>query len=56
MEELQFVPAVMDAVVPPRAAGRDLGQERKATRCKAKLDAGIIKIEVDGITTRRVPN
>lgn len=43
-EEVQFVPAVVDAVVPAR--------ERKAGRCKAKADCGIIEIEVDGITIR----
>jgi transposase len=46
--EVQFVPAVVDAVVPAPA----LGRERKAGRCKAKADAGIIEIEVDGITIR----
>jgi transposase len=47
-EEVQFVPAVVDAVVPAPAVDR----ERKAVRCKAKADAGIIEIEVDGITIR----
>ena len=47
-EEVQFVPAVLDAVVPAPA----LGRERKAGRCKAKADPGIIEIEVDGITIR----
>jgi transposase len=47
-EEVQFVPAVVDAVVPAAA----LGRERKAVRCKAKTDSGIIEIEVDGITIR----
>ncbi|MGY3582496.1 transposase [Bradyrhizobium sp. USDA 4341] len=53
IEEVQFVPAVMDAAVPAPAV------ERKAVRCKAKADtrarrcdAGIIEIEVDGITIR----
>jgi len=45
-EELQFVPAVVDA--PAAAAGR----KRKALRCKAKPDLGGIEIEVDGITIR----
>ena len=45
--EVQFVPAVVDAVVPSPA----LGRERKAV-CKAKADSGIIEIEVDGITIR----
>lgn len=48
VEEVQFVPAVVDAVVPAPA----LGRERKAARCKAKVDSGIIEIEVDGITIR----
>jgi transposase len=51
-EEVQFVPAVVDAVVPASAPGRDLSQERKALRCKLRPDAGIIEIEVDGITIR----
>jgi transposase len=51
-EEVQFVPAVVDAVVPVPAIGRDLSQERKALRCKLRPDAGIIEIEVDGITIR----
>ncbi|WFU44964.1 transposase [Bradyrhizobium sp. CB82] len=47
-EEVQFVPAVVDAVVPAPA----LGRERKAVRCKAKTNDGIIEIEVDGIMIR----
>lgn len=47
-DEVQFVPAVVDAVVPAPA----LGRERKGMRCKAKPDTGIIEIEVDGITIR----
>ena len=47
-EEVQFVPAVVDAVEPAPAFGR----ERKPVHCKAKPDAGIIEIEVDGITIR----
>lgn len=47
-EEVQFVPAVVDAVMPAPAVDR----ERKALRCKAKADSGIIEIEVDGITIR----
>jgi transposase len=46
--EVQFVPAVVDAVVPAPAVDR----ERKAVRCKAEADTGIIEIEVDGITIR----
>lgn len=42
------MPAVVDAVVPAAA----LGRERKAVRGKAKTDSGIIEIEVDGITIR----
>src|SRR3984957_6482627 len=42
-EEVQFVPAVVDAVVPSPAPGRDLSQERKALRCKLRPDAGIIE-------------
>ena len=48
LEEVQFVPAVVDTVVPAPT----LGRERKAVRCKAKTDCGIIEIEVDGITIR----
>ncbi|MGR4932814.1 IS66-like element accessory protein TnpA [Bradyrhizobium sp. CAR08] len=44
-DEVQFVPAVVDAVVPAPSAHR----ERKTVR---KADSGIIEIEVDGITIR----
>ncbi|WP_247969607.1 transposase [Bradyrhizobium sp. 195] len=44
-DEVQFVPAVVEAVVPAPSAHR----ERKAVR---KADSGIIEIEVDGITIR----
>ncbi|WP_338156376.1 transposase [Bradyrhizobium elkanii] len=54
-QEVEFVPAVVDAVMPAPAVDR----ERKAVRCKAKADtgachcdAGIIEIEVEGITIR----
>ncbi|WP_245323636.1 hypothetical protein [Bradyrhizobium shewense] len=47
-EEVQFVPAVVDAVVPAPA----LGRERKAPRCKAKADTEVIEIKVNGITIR----
>lgn len=54
-EEVQFVPVVVDAVEPVRAFNR----ERKAVRGKSKpdartrrCDAGIIEVEVDGITIR----
>jgi transposase len=44
-----FVPAVVDAV----AAAPALCKERKAPpRCKPKPDAGIIEIQVEGITIR----
>ncbi|MCK1290328.1 transposase [Bradyrhizobium sp. 30] len=42
-----FVPAVVDAV----AAVPALCKARKAPRCKPKPDAGIIEIQVEGITT-----
>jgi transposase len=55
IEEVQFVPAVVDVAVPAPA----LARERKVARCKPKpdvrtcrCDAGIIEIEVDGITIR----
>ena len=44
-DEVQFVPAVVDAVVPVPTAHR----ERRAVR---KGDSGIIEIEFDGITIR----
>lgn len=47
-DEVRFVPAMVDAVVPAPTAHR----ERKAARCKAKADDGVIEIEVDGITIR----
>ncbi|WP_456840659.1 hypothetical protein [Bradyrhizobium sp. USDA 4486] len=45
-EKVQFALAVVDAVVPAAA----LGRERKAVRRKAK--GGVIEIDVDGITIR----
>jgi transposase len=48
IKEVQFVPAVVDAVVPAPAVDR----ERKAVRCKARANTGIIEIEVDGIMIR----
>ena len=45
-EELQFVPAVVDAASP--AAGR----QRKARRCEAESGVGLIEIEIDGATVR----
>ncbi len=47
-EEVQFVPAVVDVVVPTPA----LGRKRKAVRIEPKPDAGIIEIELEGITIR----
>jgi transposase len=44
-DEVQFVPAVVDAVVPAPSAHRECKAVRKA-------DSGIIEIEVDGITIR----
>ena len=44
-DEVQFVTAVVDAVVPAPTAHR----ERKAVR---KADSGIIEIEVDGVMIR----
>lgn len=44
-DEVQFVPAVVDAVVPAPTAHR----ERKAVRM---ADSGIIEIEVDGVMIR----
>lgn len=46
--EVQFVPAIVDAEVPAPTVDR----RQKALRCKAKAAAGIIEIEVDGITIR----
>ena len=47
-EELQFVPAVVDAVAPAPA----LRRERKALRCKSEPDVGVIEVEVNGVTIR----
>ena len=47
-EELQFVPAVLDVVVPARA----VRARRKAPRCKSEPDAGTIEVEVNGVTIR----
>lgn len=44
-DKVQFVPAVVDAVVPAPIAA----QQRKIVR---KADSGLIEIEVDGITIR----
>ncbi|WP_265440507.1 IS66 family insertion sequence element accessory protein TnpB [Bradyrhizobium sp. SEMIA] len=50
-DEGQFVPAVVDAVVPTPA----LGRERKEVLCKARPDTGIIEIEVAGISRGAYP-
>ncbi len=47
-EELQFVPAVVDAVTPVPVRGR----WRNAARCKSEPDVGAIEVEVDGVTIR----
>lgn len=47
-EELQFVPAVVDAVA--RAAV--LRRRRQASRCKSEPDVGTIEIEVEGVAIR----
>ncbi len=44
-DKVQFVPALVDAVVPVPIAA----QQRKIVR---KVDSGLIEIEVDGITIR----
>ena len=45
-EELQFVPAVVDAVAPVPV----LRRERKTPRCKSEPEIGMIEVEVDGVT------
>ena len=47
-EELQFVPAVVDAV----AQAPVVRQQRQAPRCKSQPDIGTVEIEVDGVTIR----
>jgi transposase len=47
-EELQFVPAVVDAVAQAPA----VPQRHKAPRCKSAADVGTIEVEVDGVTIR----
>jgi transposase len=47
-EELQFVPAVVDAVAQAPA----VSQRHKAPRWKSEPDAGAIEIEADGVTIR----
>ena len=47
-EELQFVPAVVDA----GASAPVLRRRRKAPRCKSEPDVGMIEVEVEGVTIR----
>ena len=47
-EELQFVPAVVDAVAPAPV----LRRHREPPRCKSEPDLGMIEVEVDGVTIR----
>jgi transposase len=47
-EELQFVPAVVDV----GASAPALRRQRKAPRCKSEPDAGMIEVEVGGVTIR----
>jgi transposase len=47
-EGLQFVPVVMDG--PSSAPG--VRRQRRAQRCKAEPSAGIIEVEIDGVTVR----
>lgn len=47
-EQLQFVPAVVDAVAQAPVVRR----QRQAPRCKSQPDIGTIEIEVDGVTIR----
>ncbi|XSC43479.1 IS66-like element accessory protein TnpA [Bradyrhizobium sp. RDT10] len=47
-EELQFVPAVVDAVAQAPVVRR----QRQASRYKSQPDIGTVEIEVDGVTIR----
>ncbi len=47
-EQLQFVPAVVDAVAQAPVVRR----QRQAPRCKSQPDIGTVEIEVDGVTIR----
>ena len=47
-EELQFVPAVVDA----GASAPVLRRRRKAPRSKSEPDVGMIEVEIDGVTIR----
>jgi transposase len=47
-DRLQFVPAVVD-VAPPASTIR---RQRNAPPCKAEPGAGMIEVEIDGVTIR----
>jgi transposase len=47
-EELQFVPAVLDAVAPAPV----LRRQRKTPPCKSEPEIGMIEVDVDGVTIR----
>ena len=47
-EELQFVPAVLD-VAP---SSPSLRRQRKMPRCPVEPGAGMIEVEIDGVTVR----
>lgn len=47
-EELQFVPAVVEA----RLSARSVRRQRRSQHCKAEASAGIIEVEIDGVTVR----
>ena len=47
-EELQFVPAVVDAPL----SAPSIRRQRRAQHCKAEAGAGIIEVEIDGVTVR----
>ena len=47
-EELEFVPAVVDAPLSAPSVRR----QRRARHCKAEAGAGIIEVEIDGVTVR----
>ena len=47
-EELEFVPAVVDAPLSAPSVRR----QRRAQHCKAGAGAGIIEVEIDGVTVR----
>jgi transposase len=47
-EELEFVPAVVDAPLPAPSVRR----QGRARHCKAEAGAGIIEVEIDGVTVR----